>query len=695
MINMPKRLLLLFGVLLANFAFAQEPPPSFETMVHQSTMVAVVEVTKGGPWVASAKVLIPLKGKKPEGEIRFGGFNSRDWSKEKQTEATLKPGDRRLIFLQWENIFSGLTVSREDVAALKAGEITREELQARAKPKEETMLAMAQPGLGCYPVLGTKLQASWLDVPQRPDLPALPLQIALPLLKGVVVTETGRQPEKARNVIREHLTLKNVQAAESPEQMLQLEWLLCAQALFAVIERADAVITAGKHSAPQVRIAVARALRALPENHDSLTTVEAMFKTDDSRLQAEAAGSLMSGKYSVEQVERILKGSLAVSSIANGTVKGLDTIIVGHAPSGREALVRALTHFEIHKSVHNLLVEFVNLSDLDHGLTTALRDHFLAHPSNIARGRFVDTFERCPPAGIPLFTDYFYKEESDASLSAIQRKILDSEVPVELRISMLQEFSQRVDHDHRIYSAMLSTLSYQELPPDLYALNTALLITEGQADSLKRIKAFLNDRHGNQTHIVDCMALFVLSGNYRDDKVAEIAIEAMKLFPENNAIFAAAAAVGGKSMRFRVHQQVEHVTRLAEDEKGLLGLAAIKQVVEDRLSPPTDLRERVRNFVDAVRDGHESGLPHVEALLLVGGMPLLKGEERSYLIGELRELVAGAKANDQLVAAFAKVSGESMLPDEDASLRALADETNKADGLLPVLNFLEVLQDRK
>jgi hypothetical protein len=692
---MPCRLLLLRSALLAHSALAQAPPPSFETLVHQSTLIAVVQVTEGGPWVASAKVLIPLKGGNPEGEIRFGGFNSREWPADKQTAAKLKPGDRRLIFLQWEKIFSGYTVSRDDVAALKAGKITRDELQDRAKPKEETMLSLAQPGIGSYPIKGTALQASWLDVVARDDRPTLPLQIALPLLKGVVVTETARQPEKAQDVIREQLTQANVRAAESPDRLLELEWLLCAQALFGVIERADAVIAAASHTAPAVRYAAARALRALPENHDSLTTAERLLKTADSRLQAETAESLIAGKYSVEQVERILSGSLALASIANGTGKGLDTLVAGHEPSGREALIRALTHFKIHEAVHNQLVEFINLPDLDHGLMSALRDHFLAHPSNIARGRFIDSFEQCPPAGIPLFTDYFYKEGSDAALSAMQRKILEPEVPAELRISMLQEFSQRVDQDHRIYSAMLANLGLQQLPPDLRALSTALLITEGKEDSLKRIKAFLNDRHANQAHIVECMALLVFSGNYPEDEIAEIAIESMKLFPDNNAIFAPAAAVGGKPMRFRVHQQVEHVTRLGEDERGIVGLAAVKQVVEDRLAPPAELRERVRHFVHAVRDGHESKIPHLEAYLLLGGLPLAAGLERSFLVGELRNLVSSAKADDQLVAAFIQVSGETLLPEEEASLRSLNAAKDDTNTLLPQLNFHAVLQNHK
>jgi hypothetical protein len=168
----------------------------------------------------------------------------------------------------------------------------------------------------------------------------------------------------------------------------------------------------------------------------------------------------------------------------------------------------------------------------------------------------------------------------------------------------------------------------------------------------------------------------------------------MKLFPENNAIFAVAATVGGKTIRFRVHQQMANVALLDEDEKGILGLTAIKKAVEDRLAPPADVRERVRGFVQAVRDGHESEMPHLEGYLLLGGLSLLAGEARSHLVGELRKLASGAKANDQLIAAFSKVSGETLLPEEAASLRALNDETNKADGLLPTLNFLEVLETR-
>ena len=168
----------------------------------------------------------------------------------------------------------------------------------------------------------------------------------------------------------------------------------------------------------------------------------------------------------------------------------------------------------------------------------------------------------------------------------------------------------------------------------------------------------------------------------------------MKLFPENNAIFGPAGAIGGKGMRFRVHQQVERVTSLGEDHKGTLGLASMKQVVEDRLAPPV-LRERVSNFATAVRDAHASELPHLEAYLLLGGLPLLEGGERSFLVGELRSLVSEGKADEQLVAAFSKVSGDALLPGEEAALRAMADEVKKAEGLLPTLNFLDVLESRK
>jgi len=75
-------------------------PDDFETMVRDSELIAVMEVTEGGTFSCKAKPIRILKGKTSAKVLTIGGFNDRYLAKENQQEGGFEKGDQVLFFVR-------------------------------------------------------------------------------------------------------------------------------------------------------------------------------------------------------------------------------------------------------------------------------------------------------------------------------------------------------------------------------------------------------------------------------------------------------------------------------------------------------------------------------------------------------------------------------------------------------------------
>lgn len=672
--------------------------PPFEGMVSNASLIAVCEVTEGGTWSCKVKVLDVVKGKKPEDQILVGGYNNSGWPSSAIEKEALKTGGKYLLFLEpSEYIHMGFGVSKENEnriqEMLKAGEIKTNEVarlrQRMGRRKYGNGYSVPTPSSGDYPIKDNSLYGGWFDASYPQYAPAISSEIALPLIEGLVKHQSGREPVEARKVLEKHLTVALVEGIKTPEEDKEypkadakrytlFEWLMCAQATYGNSDKLKQVSSATDHEWYRVRTLAARALRSLPENKESLTLAKKLLEAKESPVQTEAANSLIAGQFTPEKAGKLVVANLKKSDSSR---TGPDNIMVpvrNYSGSGRETMIRAVTHFGLAKDAHDHLIALIRDDGLNSGVFDALCEHFIKHKSDKARDRFIELARRCPPNAAGYFVEYFFREGSTASLKEIGNKLVDEEVGAVERSRWLKQFYYEKGIDHPVLNDTLTKLSKQEVD-DYFAPGVlGLLIIRNKPSDKKAIDSMFRDKRLRDFNLADCFELMLLFQG--ESKWTE---ETLLFLLENMPGEPSVVTCGLLLPTPKVITALKNIKKPEKTSSFVGGVKdttalrdAVLKAIELKLSPPASKRQQIDGWLSLLDKKKGIG-----TLLWCQLATVDFGQDKDYLAAKLRELIKKDERNALEALTLLSVL---RVPLTSSEKELLAKEKNQQSDIGPV-----------
>jgi hypothetical protein len=418
---MPRIFLLLAVVLglIPPVVATQWTDPSFEEMVADAELIAVIQVVEGGKFLCIAKALEVLKGADPGGNFIMCEFNNPNWPAEGIAKESMARGERLLVFLHEQPL-------EDDEGELKDSKEAKEDKKTWAVPT---------PSTGDFRIIDGKLHGGWYDVSYPHSSAGIDAQLTLALIRGYLLHLAGKPPAEARKLLGEKLTAdlsKGVteedEGEENQRKVKLLEWLLCAQGAYGEKGLAPAVLAAAKAKHDLVKICAARALRSAGNSEEILSALNELLGEGNSFVEAEAAKSLMLNGFPREKAIPLLLKALPGSSVNQGGPTRIMDPLLNTSASGRESIIRALTFYSAEKEAHDELLKLIQDEGLEKGVFIALAEHFLKFRSEKARAKFLELYDRCPEGALPLFHGYLLQEKSPEAIQAVAKRITNGDI---------------------------------------------------------------------------------------------------------------------------------------------------------------------------------------------------------------------------------------------------------------------------
>ena len=374
--------------------------PDFETMVRDSELIAVMEVTEGGTFSCKAKPIRILKGKTSAKVLTIGGFNDRYLAKENQQEGGFEKGDQVLFFVRH-------SFEREG----------------------QKIWQIWTPTTGDYPIVENQIHGSWY-FPSNPKYKTgVELSLVEPLIKGLVLHQAGKKPKEAIDLIEKELNseklklVTEVDKGDSHKTAYRMHWLLCAQAVYGTARSGHAVLEAAQRPHPYVQICAARALRSNAKNAEVLERLGKLLLSKNSFVQAEATRTLLIHDFEKTESVPLLLKSLPLSSNYSRRPSELMDPLQNTTASGRETMIRALTQLKIKEGVEPILLTFLKPEGLSTSIFLAIADYFSEHPSAEARKKILALYKEAPSHSLEAFHYYLRRDSHPLVLEAIRAKL--------------------------------------------------------------------------------------------------------------------------------------------------------------------------------------------------------------------------------------------------------------------------------
>ncbi len=385
--------------------------PGFEEMLENSTLIAVVEVQADGKFSCPVNAVDVLKGTAPAGKFTLAGYNDEQMEERGIEAETLHKGDRVLAFMR-----------------------PLEKAPEERKAGDKAIFLVPTPSCGDFVIRGGRIRGGCYLHTYPLRYPAIETSTVVELVRGAVQRRAGKEPQAARKLIGEKLTIAALEAvteADTEENIAAewtLHWLLWAAGDYGGAAP-EVVIKAAVSGSPVVQITAGRALRRLPADDKTLAAAAALLRSRHSYAQGEAVRVLLAGAGfdRAKCVEALLK-ALPDSSSAGRSPGNIMDPIRNVDASGRELMIRAIGHYKAAAEAESVLVALIKDEGLSEGVFTALRDHFLAHRSDAARARFLELLSRCPDEALTIFLSYAGNERSKESLAAVSARLTQPEI---------------------------------------------------------------------------------------------------------------------------------------------------------------------------------------------------------------------------------------------------------------------------
>lgn len=660
--------------------------PTFEEMVERAELIAVVEVAEGGDFYCRVKATDVLKGKAPAGPFHVGGYNNPMWPQRARKKEAYAKGGKVLMLLHKgqvctvgrvqehrDRLAKGVQAERELLAELKrkpkADESALKRLRAHIQALEKDIAEMPQevrprgprlpattkmwrvptPSTGDYRIKKGKLHGGWYLVSYPDRDPGVDAAMVIELVRGYVQHKAGRPPHAARKVLAEKLTVKAVQdisKAKAPENLAraqEVHWLLCAQGAYGVKERAAAVLSATRCRDSLVQICAARAIRSLGASKEPLAALAELLMVPHPYVQAEACRTLIAGGFAKGQAAPLLLKALPKSDPRGQGPRSIMDPIRNVYASGREMMIRALTHFGADREAHDLLLKFLPSKALSRGIFSALSTHFVKYPSVQARTKFLKLYRVCPEDAMPLFHEYLLAEKSRESLKAVSGKLLGVKTSDYQHVQELKKFFAVLKRDDPLLVATATKGAGKFANEDwIVPVCVKALVREGSDASIKLAADSILNANIGMLYRSEAIDHFVRGLPRDHPAIRSVVLEALRKHgsaKDSHWILPFSMPAASEEIR-KLLPTLKISYKSDGKERGAELLRLVREAVDLKLDPPKDDRKRVAAWLDVLRRSLNlgSGAHYPLAELLRSTPPGLRSEVAEQLRALPKEL---------------------------------------------------------
>jgi hypothetical protein len=632
--------------------------PSFEEMVREAELIAVVEVVEGGAYASKVKAVEILNGKAPADTFTVGGYNNAWWPDNAIKRESLIKGEKALMFLHRGTIYIG-------------GRRERKEVKAWSVPT---------PSTGDYRIKEGKVHGSWCFVSYPNSWAGTDAKLVVGLIRGYVQHLAGKEPEAARKLLAARLTVKAVskvtdaKTKDNEARATELRWLLCAQGAYGRNALADPVLAAARCKHTLVRLCAAEAIGSLTSSDKVLKAFELLLAYPHTLVQAAAAQSLVRGKFpKARAVDMLVKALPKSDTQATGPGSIMESLR-NRSISGREAMIIALTRIETGKEAHDELLKLIRNEGLNSGVLEALSAYFLKHRSDKARDKFLELYKRCPDDAIRDFNDYLLTEKSPPALKAISRKLVNNDlISYELCREFRRFFKALPDKSPLLQrTALVALVSYPNDSGVVLECARVLVQDRSKQSQDAVADAILQGKFKYMTDTGHAVRIYARSLGHNNPRIRPFVIKAMKTFKgkkDIEAIVGACIPAACKELQDMLSNMEirSSIGGYIDSNKTLM--LCIRRAVKLKLHPPEDATQHVNAWMNLIRE--MAPLECCSTYLLDALVAATGKDLKPYVIKKLR--LMSKRYSSELLEGIEALGG-SLSPEEAKTLKEHCDD---------------------
>jgi hypothetical protein len=581
--------------------------PDFETMVEDSPLIAVVIVVEGGEFECKVQALDVLKGQAPDRPFKVSGYNNLNWPPDAIALESFVEGERVLMFLSpaWSP-----DEGKVDLKTVK-------------------LWYVPTPTTGDFRITAGKLHGGWRFMSYPHAAPGVDAEMVIGLIRGYCLHKAGKAPVEARKILAARLTVKTVKQARGNEsKVAEVHWLLCAQGAYGRSAQAPAIKAAAESRDPLIKICAARAMRSLEPNDEALGVLSKLLVFKHPYVQAEAAMVLMSGKYTRRQAVPILVKALPSSDPRPGGPSNLMDPLRNVNASGREMMIRALTHFEAGEEAHDELIKLIRREGLNKGLFGALSEHFLK------------------------FDGYLLREKSRDSLEVVSQRLLWSDMEDRIcRTELPKLFGALDDDDPLLVDTARKALERWPNSNNVIKPCVVALARERSEESLKLATETILESQIEILYRGKALQAFILALPRDHPAIRSLVLEALRKFkgqPDTEYVLAAACIPAAC-------EEIRDMLNNVSDPSNKL-LKVVRKAMALKLDPPKDSQARVNAYLTLLREGRPLYWP--EPYILDELIAATPDDQRKDVADRLRAIFKGAYLSADYFRAVKALAGE-------------------------------------
>jgi hypothetical protein len=458
--------------------------PTFEDMVNDSDLIIYAKVIKGGKYSARVHAYEALKGALPTGDIVVTGFNNSNWPDRGISLETFRSGEQYLLFIRKVEYqyYQGMPVP------LPFGE-NQEDL-----PKSWRKLPIYRvptPTSGDYHVKNNMIFGGWGWAPRSYQSPSAPISFVFPLVRALAHSSNNADIDAGWKFLRTNLTSDLVKQTatddKQKEAYAKLDWLLGAQAAFGNPDAIEPVLAAASLKDPEIRLNAARALKSLEPTAEVLKAVDSLlFATDgdvSTFLQAEAVRALLKFDPNGERAVDLIIRALPTSDPRGSGPHGIMDPVRNTKASGRELMIRALTHYRANRA-EAALIAILKRNDNSYEVIMALLDHFALFQCAAARSEIFSRFSKLEQNERDDYYRYFVIDGDNETLDRVFELTLQAEKAYDMK-SLIELYALRCPRqDLRLTRAMLQLFQKHRGDGDLvFAIPISLSLKSDKIDA--------------------------------------------------------------------------------------------------------------------------------------------------------------------------------------------------------------------
>lgn len=363
--------------------------PDWEQMLKESELIALVEVTEGGKFIAKVQPKEIFKGSATT-QFYIAGYYDQHLSAKEATKKVLKNKELHYVFLRQEHDPEELEFLGEEARATGNTELQRQLKEAEGQP----VRFVWTPSSGDLLVKGKRVHYSLLRTSYPHSSPARDRAAFERFLKGAITF----QVEGKADVALTGETLKEVRTEseklrDSPDEQNQLAHSVASYFLLGGRTYDDAFekIATGRND--YARLMVARLLAAIHDDRASKLLLR-MLEDKNSVIQGEVVRQLAKG--GAEQIGPVLLAHLAAAKKEGVYPRGIMDPVRNELAGGKIEIIRAVGELKYQPAAPTLirLVEGVEDEYFLRVLLEALdkmgnRDYPRALEKPLSRGKLI------------------------------------------------------------------------------------------------------------------------------------------------------------------------------------------------------------------------------------------------------------------------------------------------------------------